>query len=256
MRRARGLDPHPLRERDRSPAQRSPQAAPSSSLASKVRRPCLRLWCYASLAAGGKGLGMGTQPEEALKLAGKLGVLRARDAVARGIPRAVLSRLVASGQLARLGRGTYSLAEADVTQHHSLAEAAARVPSGVVCLLSALRFHDIGTQAPFEVWLAIDKKAWRPRIDSPPTRIVRFSGAALTAGVEEHQIEKVSVRVYSAAKTVADCFRYRNKLGLDVAVEALREFLRAHPRKRAELWAFAKVCRVTTVMHPYLEAFT
>jgi predicted transcriptional regulator of viral defense system len=126
----------------------------------------------------------------------------------------------------------------------------------VVCLLSALRFHDLTTQAPFEIWLAIGEKAWRPRMKYPPLRIVRFSMAALGAGIEKHQIEGVTVHVYTPAKTVADCFKYRNKIGLDVAIEALRECWRARRCTMDDLWHFAGICRVRNVMRPYLEALT
>jgi predicted transcriptional regulator of viral defense system len=124
----------------------------------------------------------------------------------------------------------------------------------VICLLSALQFHDLTTQAPFEVWMAIDVRARRPRGTTPPLRIVRFSGRALTEGVEVHEIEGVRVRVYGPAKTVADCFKYRNKIGLDVALEALRDYRRQHPAGMDELWHFAHTCRVSNVMRPYLEA--
>lgn len=189
-----------------------------------------------------------------MRLVRKRGVLRARDAVSHGISRVVLTRLAEAGALQRTARGVYVLPDLDVSEHHALVQAATRVPNGVVCLLSALRFHELGTQAPYEVWLAIGNKARAPRLDSPPLRIVRFSGAALSEGVETHVIEKVPVRMYGPAKTVVDCFRFRNKLGLDVALEALREFLRAHPRKKAELYRFAKLGRVANVMQPYLEA--
>jgi len=131
------------------------------------------------------------------------------------------------GQPERIGRGLYGLATRPVSAHGMLAEVARRVPKGVVCLLSALRFHDLTTQAPFEVWLAIDNKAAAPKLDCPPLRRVRFSGAALTAGVEEHIVDGVTVRVTGIAKTVADCFKYRYKIGIDVVLEALREAWRA-----------------------------
>jgi predicted transcriptional regulator of viral defense system len=182
------------------------------------------------------------------------GVLRARDAEARGLARPELARLVQSGELERVGRGLYVPAKAKITEHHSLVEAAARVPHGVVCLLSALRFHGIGTQNPHEVWLAIDVKAWKPVADSPPLRIVRFSGTALTYGVEVHKLEGVDVRITSREKTVADCFKYRNKIGLDVALEALREYLRSRKRSIDQLNKAAEACRVARVMRPYLEA--
>jgi predicted transcriptional regulator of viral defense system len=140
-----------------------------------------------------------------------------------------------------------------LAEHHSLAEVCKRVPNGVVCLLSALRFHEITTQAPFEVWLAISEKAWRPRLEYPPIRVARFSQTALHAGIEEYQIEGVTVRVYSAAKTVADCFKYRNKIGLNVAIEALRECWQSRRCNMDELWRYADICRVRNVMRPYLE---
>jgi len=195
-----------------------------------------------------------TGTEKVLKLVRKAGVLRPRDLEPHGIPRTYLSRLCAAGKLQRIGRGLYVLPGSGATEHHSLAEACKRVPKGVVCLLSALRFHDLTTQAPFQVWLAIGEKAWRPRLEYPPLRIVRFSQAALRAGVEEHRIEGVPVHVYSPAKTVADCFKYRNKIGLDVAIEALRECRRARHCTMDDLWHYADICRVRNVMRPYLEA--
>lgn len=129
-----------------------------------------------------------------------------------------------------------------------------RVPQGVVCLLSALRFHDMPTQAPFEVWTAVDRRARLPKAPELPLRIVGFSGAAPEQGVETHEVEGDEVRVYGPAKTVADCFKYRNKIGVDVAVESLRAYLRLHKGAVDDLWHHAGVCRVRTVMRPYLEA--
>lgn len=188
-----------------------------------------------------------------LTLARKAGVLRPRDLVTYGIPRVVLSRLRLREVLKRVGRGLYVLPGSDLSEHHTLAEACKRVPHGVVCLLSALSFHGLTTQSPFEVWMAIDFKARKPRVETPPLRIVRFSGHALTYGVEQRRVEGVPVRVTSLAKTVADCFKYRNKIGLDVALEALREYRRK--RKSLDLlWRAAEVCRVASVIRPYLEA--
>lgn len=195
-----------------------------------------------------------TKTDKVLELVRKAGVLRPRDLDPYNIPRTYLSRLCAASKLQRIGRGLYVLPGSDTTEHHSLAEACKRVPKGVVCLLSALRFHELTTQAPFEVWLAIGEKAWRPRLEYPPLRIVHFSQAALNAGVEEHQIEGVSVHVYSPAKTVADCFKYRNKIGLDVAIEALRECRQARRCTMDDLWHYADICRVRNVMRPYLES--
>jgi predicted transcriptional regulator of viral defense system len=182
------------------------------------------------------------------------GVLRPRDLDAHGIPRIYLGRLCKRGDLQRVGRGLYVLPHADVSEHHTLAEACKRVPRGVVCLLSALRFHGLTTQSPFEVWLAIGGKVWRPKVDYPRLRFVRFSAHALEAGVEEHAIEGVIVRVYNPAKTVADCFKYRNKIGVDVAVEALRDCRRQRRCTNDDLWHYAKICRVANVMRPYMEA--
>ncbi len=128
------------------------------------------------------------------------------------------------------------------------------MPGGVICLLSALAFHDLTTQLPAEVWIALSAKARRPRLDYPRLRVSRFSGPALTEGIETHRIEGVSVRVYSAAKTVADCFKYRNKVGIDVAVEALKDFTRRERGGAGDLARFARICRVGQVMQPYLDA--
>jgi predicted transcriptional regulator of viral defense system len=195
-----------------------------------------------------------TKTNKVLDLVRKVGVLRPRDLDPYNIPRTYLSRLCAAGKLQRIGRGLYVLPGSGVTEHHSMAEACKRVPKGVVCLLSALSFHELTTQAPFEVWLAIGEKAWRPRLEYPPLRVVHFSKTALNAGVEEHQIEGVNVHVYSPAKTVADCFKYRNKIGLDVAIEALRECRRARHCTMDDLWHYAAICRVRNVMRPYLES--
>jgi predicted transcriptional regulator of viral defense system len=197
-----------------------------------------------------------TRTDKILKLVRKAGVLRPRDLDIYDIPRTYLSRLCAAGKLQRIGRGLYVLPGNGATEHHSLAEVCKRVPKGVVCLLSALRFHELTTQAPFEVWLAIGEKDWRPRMEYPPLRTMRFSRTALHAGIEEHQIEGVTVHVYSPAKTVADCFKYRNKIGLDVAIEALRECWRSRRCSMDDLWHFADICRVRNVIRPYLESIS
>jgi predicted transcriptional regulator of viral defense system len=153
-------------------------------------------------------------------------------------------------------RGLYKLPDAEVTENHSLAEACKRVPRAAICLISALQFHKLTTQAPSEVWLALDRKARAPREGGQPLHLVRMSGKALTEGVEEHRVEGVAVKIYKPAKTVADCFKYRNKIGLDIALEALRDYRQKHRSGMDELWRFAKVCRVERVMRPYLEALT
>jgi predicted transcriptional regulator of viral defense system len=180
--------------------------------------------------------------------------MRARDLVHSGVSRARIYRLVDRGDLIRVGRGLYAPAFPEGQGRSSYVEIAQRAPSAVICLLSALAFHEITTQVPAEVWIAVDRKAWQPKIGWPPVRVVRFSGAALSEGIEEHTLEGATVRVYSVAKTVADCFKYRNKVGLDVAIEALRDAVRGKRATVDELWRYARVCRVTTVMRPYLEA--
>ncbi len=192
--------------------------------------------------------------EKIIRLLRRSGVLRSRELAEHDIPRQYLGILQERGMIQRSGRGLYILADANVTEQHSIAEAAKKVPAGVVCLLSALRLHGLTTQAPFEVWMAIDFKAWKPRIDYPPMRIVRFSGKALSEGVQTRKIEGVEVRLYSPARTVADCFKYRNKIGLDVALEALRDCRRKRKATIDEIWSAAKVCRVAKVMQPYMES--
>lgn len=194
-----------------------------------------------------------TFEQRALALAGK-GLLRARDARRQGIPTVVLSRLVAAGRLQRIGRGIYAAPDAEISPHRSLAEAAIRVPRGVVCLLSALAVHEIGVQQPSQVWLALPHKLKPPRPAYPPLRIVRMSGPALTSGIEHRTVDGVCVPVFCAAKTIADCFKFRNKIGTDVAVEALREGWRAGKFTIEKLWRYARICRVANVMRPYLEA--
>lgn len=190
---------------------------------------------------------------QVLALARTMGVLRTHDLAAHGLPRVILTRLHRNARLKRVARGLYVLPNADLSEHHTLAEACKRIPHGVVCLLSALRFHGLTTQSPFEVWMAIDVKARKPRVTAPPLHIVRFSRAALRFGMEERSVEGVTVRVTSPAKTVADCFKYRNKLGLEVAVEALKDYRRTR-KSLDELWKAAGVCRVASVMRPYLDA--
>ena len=194
-----------------------------------------------------------TDTRKVLKLARRQSGVTAREIASAGIHRQALSRLVEAGQLERVVRGLYRLPEQSVTEHHGLVLANASVPKGTICLISALQFHGIGTQLPSEIWIAIDRRARRPALQYPPLRVFRFSGAALTEGVESHRIEGQSVRIYSVAKTLADCFKYRNKIGLDVAMEALRESWRARRFTVDELDRYAHICRVQRVMQPYLE---
>jgi predicted transcriptional regulator of viral defense system len=197
---------------------------------------------------------MGTTKDRALRLIEELGLARPRELEAHGVTRVQLARLVEEGLVLRQARGVYVAARHAPTAGHSLAQVAKRVPEGVFCLLTALRFHGLTTQSPAEVWIALPEKARRPRLDYPRLRVARFSGAALTEGIEDHRVEGVLLRVYSPAKTVADCFKYRNKVGIDVAVEALRDFSRKHRGGATELARFARICRVSRVMQPYLDA--
>ena len=197
-----------------------------------------------------------TYEQTVLELARVRTLLRARDLAQRKIPSVVLSRLVAAGKLERVTRGVYGIPGLAISEHRSLAEVALRAPQGVICLLSALRVHGIGTQAPFEVWLAIEHRSPVPRLDQPKIRPVRMSGAAFTDGVEHLSIDGVSVPLFTAAKTVADCFKYRNKIGLDVALESLRDGWAQRKFTMDELWHFATIDRVANVMRPYLESVT
>lgn len=188
------------------------------------------------------------------KLLGRGGPLRSRELVHAGLTRSELSRMVASGRLVRLGRGLYAAPEYLPGEHQALVAVAKRAPKVLFCLLTALRFHDLTTQAPFQVWIAIGNKAHPPRLDYPPIRTVRYSVESLAAGVEEHKVEGTIIRVTSIAKTVADCFKFRNKVGLDVALEALRDARRSKKVSADEIWRYASVNRVANVMRPYLEA--
>ena len=174
--------------------------------------------------------------------------------MAAGVHPEVLSRLVRHGELERVARGRYRKADAPITQDHGLAVVAAASPRAVVCLLSALAFHGVGTQLPAEVWVALPRPSRRPALKWPTLRVVFFTGSSFTAGIETHRIEGQSVRVYSVAKTLADVFKYRNKLGLDVALEALREAWRARRFTMQEIERHARVCRVERVLRPYLES--
>ncbi len=191
--------------------------------------------------------------QQIMQYVGQHGIVRPRDIEAIGLPREYLVRLHRQGKLNRLGRGIYTLPDANVTERHSYAQVAKRFPESVICLLSALAFHEITTQSPASVWIALGKGARTPALASPSLRIVRLSGPSLTEGIENHKIEGVFVRLYSPAKTVADCFKFRNKIGLDVAIEALKDCLRQEKASISEIYRYAKVCRVSNVIRPYME---
>lgn len=199
-----------------------------------------------------------THRESALEVARKRGVARGRDFDAAGVPRTYLQRLRDEGVFIQVGRGLYRLAGSDMASAGALAEATRIQPRGVIGLLSALQFHGLTTQTPHEVWMLLGPGAWAPVNSSIMIKVVRASGDALTAGVETHVIDAVEVPITSAAKTVADCFKYRNKIGLDVAIEALRDFMGSPSLRlgRDELWRCAKIDRVQGVMRPYIEALT
>jgi len=194
--------------------------------------------------------------EQSLRLIDGLGLFRPRDLAAHGITRAELARLVRDGHVVRHSRGLYAATRHAPTEGHALAVVAKRAPGAVFCLLTALRFHGLTTQSPAEVWIALPGKARRPRLDYPQLRVAWCSGAALTEGIEEHLAEGVTLRVTTPARTVADCFRYRNKIGIDVAVEALRDFSRKYRGQATELARCARICRVARVMQPYLDAIS
>jgi predicted transcriptional regulator of viral defense system len=191
-----------------------------------------------------------------LQLARKHRLFRLSEATQAGIHPEVLRRLTSRGQLARIGRGLYSLPSLKPTEHHTLAEVTKRVPNGIVCLLTALRFHGLGTQNPREVWLAVDRRAGIPKVDFIPVRVVRMSGAALSTGIGEHNVDGVRVRVTSPARTVVDCFKFRNKIGVDVAVEALKDYRRLRKGTVDALWQQADQLRMSKVLRPYWEAMS
>ena len=195
-----------------------------------------------------------SQEQRALKALHKNNIMSAKDLGARGIHSETLGRLARSGQLERVSRGLYRIAGNGVAEHGAFAVVSAAAPTAVICLLSALAYHGVGTQLPPRVWVALDRRTRKPALEYPPLEVVRFGGTALTQGVEKHEIEGRSVRVYSVAKTVADCFKYRNKIGLDVAIEALTEAWRARRITMDEALRYARVCRVARVMTPYLRS--
>ena len=196
------------------------------------------------------------QSDHILALAGQRRVLRAADVRAQGWSPQLLIRLCQAGRLQRIDRGLYALPDAEISEHQTLLEVCQRVPRAVLCLLSALQFHGIGTQMPHEVWIALPEGSQAPALSYPALRITRLRGAAYSDGIQTVTDHGAPIRVYSAAKTVADCFKFRNKIGLDVALEALKDAWRSRKVTMAELSHFAKINRVERVMQPYLEAVT
>lgn len=182
------------------------------------------------------------------------GIYRTRDLEAHGLSRVQIRRLTARGELVAHGRGLYSTSETPVSTAHTLAEVCKRVPKGVVCLTSALQFHQLTTQNPWQVCLLLPRGYHAPTLDYPTLWIFRTSGEGLAEGVEEHRVEGVTVRVTGIARTVAECFKYRRRIGLDIALEALRESLVSKRVTVSDLSRYARLCRIETVMRPYLEA--
>ncbi|MFT7774453.1 type IV toxin-antitoxin system AbiEi family antitoxin domain-containing protein [Roseateles sp.] len=197
-----------------------------------------------------------SHPQRILDLARERGMVRAADLQVLGAPRMALTRLTTSGQLERVGRGLYRLPNESMSEHEGLASIAVKVPQAVFCLLTALQFHELTTQLPRRVWIAMPRGSHAPRIDHPPIKMVQFTGAGYSEGIELFERDRVQLRVYSVAKTVADCFKHRNKIGLDVALEALKDALAQKKASIEDLWHYAKVCRVANVLRPYLEATT
>ena len=181
-------------------------------------------------------------------------VLRSKDLEERGLARTQIREAVGAGFLDRVGRGLYAMNGAALTEHHSLLQAARRVPAGAICLLSALRFHDLTSQNPHEVWMAIGPKGRLPKPGNPPIKIVRYGAGLFQLGLETHEVEGALLKVYSVARTVVDLFRYRNKIGIDVALEALKEGWQERRFTLKEINDIARHCRMTRVMKPYLEA--
>ena len=184
----------------------------------------------------------------------RLGMLRLADALRAGITRGTIERMLEKGTLERLTRGLYRLTDADPLPNPDLAVVAAKVPQGVICLISALAFHELTTQIPHEVYVAIPRDSEPPRIEHPPLRSFRFGGQAFSEGIETHRLEPIVAKIYSREKTLADCFKYRSQIGLDTCLEAVRFYQRQKKYKVDALLHFADVCRVKKVMQPYLEA--
>jgi predicted transcriptional regulator of viral defense system len=182
------------------------------------------------------------------------GTLRMGEVLRRGVSRHMLYSMVADGSLERLSRGVYRLAELDPIANPDLVTVAQRMPGGVICLISALAFHRLTTQIPHVVWVAIRRGAWAPRLDWPPVRVMEYAEPAYSAGVEVHDLDGVRVRIYSPEKTLADHFKYRNRIGLDIALEGLRLYIGSGHPKIDELLSMARICRVEKTMMPYVEA--
>ena len=194
------------------------------------------------------------QREIAARLLGERGIMRPSELVAAGVHRQTLSRMEAEGTVVRFGRGLYELPNADYSRSHSLAEVAKAVPKGVVCLISALRFYELTIQAPPHVWVAIGSKEHIPRISYPPVQAIRFGEKAMSVGIEHHVIDRVETPIFDPAKTIVDCFRHRKKIGINIALEGLRNGIRERKAHPDHIVAYAKVLCIWSVIRPYLDA--
>lgn len=196
----------------------------------------------------------GAHAETLLQLVREKGLVRSSDLDSAGVPRVYLSRLTAAGRLERAGRGLYRIPGSPLSEHDTLAFVATRVPQAVFCLLTALHVHELITEPPGAVWIAMPRGSHSPRLGSPPIKMVQFSGAGFAEGIERLPCDQIELRVYGVAKTIADCFKHRKKIGLDVAIDALRDALAGKRVTQEELWSYAKLSRVDSVMRPYIEA--
>lgn len=192
--------------------------------------------------------------QRVLNLISQKGWLRPSDLDQINVPHIVLRRMTAAGQLEKVNRGVYRLPDTQISEHESLLIIATRVPQAVFCLLSALQFHELTTQLPRQVWIAMPRGSHTPQIDYPPIKMIQFTDEAYSEGIEVIERDQITIRVYSVAKTITDCFKHRNKIGLDVALEALKEARFKKILDMNELWHYAKICRVTNLIRPYLEA--
>jgi len=195
-----------------------------------------------------------THIQRVLDLAHRKGMVRPSDLQEIGVSRIVLSRLMGNGQLQKVGRGLYRLPDYEPTENESLATIATKVPQAIFCLFTALQFHELTTQLPRQVWIAMPRGSHVPKIDYPPIKMIQFSGIAYSEGIEIYERDQVKLRIYGVAKTIADCFKHRNKIGIDVALEALKVARSRNKANANDLWHYAKICRVANVMRPYLEA--
>lgn len=192
--------------------------------------------------------------QKVLDLFGRKKIIRPKDLEEIHVDIKYLYLLLEEGKLKKIGEGLYTLPEFSIDEKFSLIQVSKRIPEGVFCLLTALEFHEVTTQIPHEVWIALDNSAYVPKMESVQLRVIRMSGESLSSGISEYSIEGIPVKIYTPAKTVADCFKFRNKIGLDVAIEALRDYIRDDHGTIDELWKYAKICRVQNIIRPYLEA--